>query len=42
MVDNDSERFRWDWVTFVGALVIAVILLAVTLELWAPHGFPHR
>jgi uncharacterized membrane protein len=42
MEDKDSEGFRWDWVTFTVALVIAVILAVLTFELWAPHGrIPH-
>ena len=41
--DADPDRFQWDWVTFVIALGIVVILAAITFELWAPHdSFPHR
>lgn len=42
MESNDSERFRWDWVTFMVVLVVAVVLFAATFELWVSHGrFPH-
>jgi hypothetical protein len=39
--DRGSAEPGWDWITFVMALVIAVILAMLTFELWAPHGFPH-
>ena len=38
MENKDSDGFGWDWVTLMVALVIAVILAAVTFELWASHG----
>lgn len=42
MEDKDSDGFRWDWVTFMVALLIAVILVALTFELWVSHGrIPH-
>jgi hypothetical protein len=42
MEDKDSEGFRWDWVTFVVALLLAGIMAIVTFELWVSHGhIPH-
>ena len=41
--DADPDRFQWDWVTFVVALIIAVILAVVTFEFWVSHdNLPHR
>ncbi len=41
---SDANRygFQWDWVTFVVALLIAIILAVVTFEVWVSHDFlPH-
>lgn len=41
--DVDPDRFQWDWVMFVFALVIAAILAVLTFEFWVPHhNLPHR
>ena len=34
--------FEWDWIYLVLIVLVVVVLLAVTFELWAPHGDLHR
>jgi hypothetical protein len=38
--DGDSAEPAWDWITLAVAFVIAVILAALTMELWLPHFGP--
>lgn len=39
--EADSGEFRWDWITFAVALVVAVILVFFTYDFWLSL-LPHR
>ena len=36
------EAYRWDWLTIMVVLLIAVMIAIATFEVWIPHGsIPH-
>ena len=39
--DTEREEFRWDWVAVLVVLVIAVIFVLLTFDLWTGGSGPH-
>lgn len=42
MTEPNRSEPRWDWIATVLVILAVVILLMLTVEIWAPHFGAHQ